>query len=571
MQQQPQQPPLLPDYRGGWEGLASFLFGPDWFSIPLEGETADATAAAAADASGKDETKTAAATKDDDGDQIMSNGTTDASSAAASAMKKKPGGKAFLPKRPTEDDSEANNNGSTAISKASPRTSGKGKNLSNMTPGNNKERTVSFSLERQTSGAGGDATTTDPALPNGNNIVGGSAPGDPASTASTAAIRWDAPYPKAVPSFPLVTTTEDLIANNNPNRLPTSLSLHDLATEMEACRDNHPPHSASKRPRKGDGDKAESVSANAERLRDAAMRMSLRLPDDVYYSRGTIWGSIQNEDGNEKQPADSKKAAAGGDSKASAAGSKVKFDPSVKAPSITTTGGVSSAEQVSRPEYVPNFLPPFPTDEYSELIKSSLKANVASSVVMDGVMSRVHKKRKVASSSKSEKEEESTNAAVSERDAVRRSVISLGKSAVGSSYWGSMSLGVVGEATANDGQKTTHVSTSKYLSDVAVPPAQSGGVASGGNSPRPPASAAAKKSVSDATQVVRMERASMERVRDFSFVLEPVVKVIETYTTLLLLFPAIQNIGRQYELNLQKKLPVETPWPPINQQHHNQR
>lgn len=215
----------------------------------------------------------------------------------------------------------------------------------------------------------------------------------------------------------------------------------------------------------------------------------------------------------------------------------------MKPPSITTTGGVSTAEQVSRPEYVPNFLPPFPTDEYSELIKSSLKANVASSVVMDGVMSRVHKKRKAAPPSKSEKEEESTNAAVSERDAVRRSVISLGKSSVGSSYWGSVSLdGDDGEATANDGQKTTNVSTSKYLSDVAVPPAQSGGVASGGNSPRPPASAAAKKSVSDATQVVRMERASMERVRDFSFVLEPVLKVIETYT-----MPSFPQLSKMLE------------------------
>jgi hypothetical protein len=34
----------------GWEGLASFLFGPDWFSIPLEGEEGDGTTTHAANA-----------------------------------------------------------------------------------------------------------------------------------------------------------------------------------------------------------------------------------------------------------------------------------------------------------------------------------------------------------------------------------------------------------------------------------------------------------------------------------------------------------------------------------------
>lgn len=456
----------------GWEGLASFLFGPDWFSIPLEGEdTADISAKEASAALGNKY-----------GNNILQiNG-----NANASAPKKAPGGKTLLPKRPN----------SAVNSTTEPPKSGKGKQLINM-KGNDK--TVSFTLDRQQSIGGGG---TNPSVP--GDV------GDSSNNAGSAG-RWHAPYLDTVPPFPLVTSTEDI---DNPNRLPgskTSLSLHDLATEMEACRE--PPTAIkSRRGSASDQDRKTAASAKVARLKDQvadkAMRAALRIPDDVYSTMGTIWGSIQDKDdssnnkketaidGNKKPAADSKKSA-GGDASKAAAASKVKFDPSTKQPPLLNTGLseqhiVSASGSAQVPPYVPNFLPPFPTDQFSEMARDRLSASISASAVMSNVMSRMHHREKRKASALTPTEEEKTE--VSDRDAVRRSVIGLGKSA-GPSYWGSKWLENDSEADAKS--KLNKSNTGSDFSDVTVAP-----------------SSAAKKSDANESQsqVLPLGRASGSRL-----------------------------------------------------------
>ncbi|KAL7539861.1 hypothetical protein ACHAXR_010527 [Thalassiosira sp. AJA248-18] len=452
----------------GWEGLASFLFGPDWFSIPLEGDDA-------ADKSGMEANSLL---KNKDGiNTLQSNGNKNASAT------KKPGGKTLLPNRP---------NSAANSTMATPK-AGKGKQLHNM-KGN--EKTVSFSLERQKSIGG------DPALP--GDVTGPSNNDGPAA-------RWHAPYLNSVPSFPLVTSTEDIA---NPHRLQpnTSLSLHDLATEMEACRE--PPQV--KRPRRGsasDQDNKASASTKAARLRDQvadkAMRAALRIPDDVFSTMGTVWGSIHDSSNNKKhasadggkKPA-AKKSAGGDDGKA-AATSKVKFDSSSKRPPFPNTGlsehAANGSTPSQMPSYVPNFLPAFPTDEYSDLTRERLSKSVSTSVVMGDVMSRMHSREK----RKAPPPNEGEKAGVSER-AVRRSVIGLGKS-VGPSYWGSKWLeNETTEASGQSAIKSNNSNTGKYLSEVTVAPEEGG------------SALAAKKSGSGAPQVAPLGRASGSRVRLFS-------------------------------------------------------
>lgn len=462
----------------GWEGLASFLFGPDWFSIPLEGE--DAADAAVA----SKEPSLAAGIKESLIKSLQSNGVTN-----ASGPKKAPGGKTILPSRPN----------STVNTAAVPK-SGKGKQLINM-KGNDKS--VSFSLDRQQS-IGADGTHPD--VPGGD--------GDSSNNAGSAG-RWHAPYLNTVPSFPLVTNTEDIA---NPHRLPgskISLSLHDLATEMEACREAP----TTKKPRRGnasDQDSRAAVSLKATRLKeeaaDKAMRTALRIPDDVYDTMGTIWGSIQDKtepsnnkkesdvDGNKKPATVSKTSGGGGSRKATAAASKVKFDSSSKEPPPLHNTGLSEQHKSSAsgsakmPPYVPNFLPAFPTDEYSETARDRLSASVSASVVMGDVMSRMHHREKRKSSALTLTEDE--KATISDRDAVRRSMIGLGKS-VGPSFWGSKWLeNDSSDADKNDAKTSSNkLSTGSFLSDVTVA-----------------SSSEAKKSGPNASQVAPLGRASGSRL-----------------------------------------------------------
>ena len=405
--------------------MASFLFGPNWVSLPLEGDAAAAASGKEASAAGE-------------GKGNLQNGTAHHA----------PGGKALLPQRPNE----------------SPP---KGKQLSTM-----KERSVSFSLERQRS-VGGEGA--DPAVP-------ADEPGTPKDVGVDG--RWHAPYLSVVPEFPLVSSSEGVA---NPHRLPgkVSLSLHGLATETEACRD--PP--GAKRQRRGsggdlDGGAKSSVVEMALRRRekaaDRAMRAALRIPDDVYSTKGTVWGSMKDEATGAGADGDKKPS---GEGKAGAA-SKVKFDPAAKQPPVPPSGSA-----VPRPSYVPNFLPPFPTDEDSDLASEKLAAAASTTAVMDDVLSRVHSREKRKDPPPAEGEKD----AMAERDSVRRSVIGLGKP-LGTSYWGALD-----DEGSSSGKG--NAATRPDLSGVTVAPGERGSGAS-----------AAKKSGPDASQVVPLGRASGSRL-----------------------------------------------------------
>ena len=470
------------DQRGrGWEGLASFLFGNDWFSIPLEGEEEEKERA-------RKEAEAAAATSlsgNKDGTSILqqSNG-----NANVSATTKKPGGKTMLPSRPP---------GST-----SPPKSGMGKQFATLKA---TDKTVQFSLERKDSkgvpdGGPGPAVTGDI---NGSSDINVGATG-----------RWHAPYPNTIQAFPVVKNATSIA---NPHRFTEgsniSLSLHDLATEMEACRDIPP---AAKKARRGSAsakDGSSTVMAKTVRVRDEvadkAMRKALRIPDDVYTTRGTIWGMIQDKnDGSainrkkeavadgDKKPAAKKSAKDGKDGKTTTA-SKVKFDLNASKKTQEEpfpNPGISGRIAQEMPSYVPNFLPPFPTDEYSEMTSNRLSASMSASVVMGDVLTRMHhrEKRKTPPSAAGKGGD-----IISERDAVRRSLIGLGKPA-GSSYWGSSWL----ENDTNEANRTSKSNNSKteqILSEITV--AEGEGTA-----------AVAKKPESNAPQVAPLGRASGSEV-----------------------------------------------------------
>ena len=447
----------------GWEGLASFLFGPDWFSIPLEGDD-DARAA-----SGGSSHTSPAGNDGGTSSLLQNNGKT-----FSSAPLKAPGGKTLLPNRP---------NSATNTTFASPKV-GKGKQLSNMI---GIEKAVSFNLDRQHS-AGGDGIM-DTAF-SGND-------GGPSNDVSSGG--WHAPYLDAVAPFPLLTSAE---AVANPHRLSGTkipLSMHNLATEMEACRETP----SSTKARRGGADEPDSKLA---RLRDEvaekAMRAALRIPDDVYSTIGTVWGSIRNGDdslskkksgidGDGKPRADSKMTRPANNS------SKVRFDVASTKQHPSEPNASASAR---RPPYVPNFLPPFPTDHYSNMANDNLAASMATSAVMGNVLSRLHNREKRKSSEIASGD--GVKKGVSDRDAVRRSVIGLGKSA-GPTYWGSIRLD---DAASNDGKGGAptagwNISNAGKL-DVSVAPGD--GRAS---------SSAAKKSGPDAGQVLPLGRASGSRVR----------------------------------------------------------
>lgn len=466
----------------GWEGLASFIFGPDWFSIPLEGE--DDTTDGARNKGGA----ASATTGNKDGKHLQSNG-----------ISNKPGGKTMLPNRPGD---------SKAISMASPKT-GKGKQLSNMTGGNERSRSVSFSLDRKPSmgpDGGTDATVLLPAndgsgLSNNNNASTG---------------RWHAPYLNSIPSFPLVTSTDDIA---NPHRLPgskISLSMHDYATEMEACRETTTAAIIKQQRRGSASDSSDRKAEKRAEAAEKAMRKTLRIPDDVYNTMGIVWGSIKDASnktgsvGDKKSRTESKKLAV------DSSGSKVKFDPSSKQPSLL--GGISDAE-IIRPPHVPNFLPPYPTDEYYDLSQERLAASISTSSVMGDVLSRMHhrEKRKASDITPSVNDTGEKKVNVSERDSVRRSVIGLGKS-LGPSYWGSLDDDAGGDDKHNKKSNNNYLSSGNNLTDVTVAPVE-GGNAAAATSP--------KKSTAE---ILPLGRASGSRVSCYFCTLYVVVtKTSETF------------------------------------------
>ena len=433
----------------GWEGLASFLFGPEWLSIRLGGEEEF-------EINGSVKNGAIAVAGGEAAMGNTSNGNADAS-ALAPPKKAVSGGKTFLPTRPP---SEENNNSSSL-----PKT-GKGKQLLPTMTGNTK--TVTFSLDDQHNSAGeGIAATAD---------------NDGRSSTDDAVSRWHAPYLYTVPAFPLVKNTKDIA---NPHRLSGSkvtLSLHDYSTEMEACVD----YSPTKRPKKGsvvvvdDQAKKQKAAAIRNEMAERAMRAALRIPDDVYSTMGTNWGSIRKEDGSSTSPFINKnvKLQSIASTSAPAAASKEKHNNSSKPiPFSLKNSAVEKPESdatVPMPSYVPNFLPPYPTDYSSEKHDTVLDSSItAASSVMGNIVSRFHtrEKKRKSSSNIVSVDEENKKSGFPNRDAVRRSVIGLGRS-MGPSYWGSNWRDV---ESVDDGRRSsgaiesiTNDTISNTLSDISV-------------------------------------------------------------------------------------------------------
>lgn len=125
------------------------------------------------------------------------------------------------------------------------------------------------------------------------------------------------------------------------------------------------------------------------------------------------------------------------------------------------------------PPYVPNFLPPFPSDYSSDIKKHDsmiTPSMTTASSVMGNIVSRLHdreKKRKSPSDNSLAVGEIVKPSVLTNRDALRRSVIGLGRS-VGPSYWGSNWRDV---DTIDDGRQSstvTQVVCSNTLSDMSV-------------------------------------------------------------------------------------------------------
>jgi len=475
----------------GWEGLASFIFGPDWFSIPLEGEDNNNT---------------------DEGNVAASKGGTTSLAAGGGGKEKQSNGKATITKAPGGK-GLTNNSG------------GKGKQLSNMAGNpnvaanennNNRKRSVSFSVDRQSS----NITDGGGMMDDGSNMMN-----DNGSLNNDAVIlgRWHAPYLKDIPTFPITgLNPEDNIAN--PHRLPgsqISLSMHDYATEMEACRESTT--SAALKRRGSSSDAASSATAKAKKLQidmaEKAMIMALRIPDDVYAKKDMVWGAIKDsnvdDDDTLMTDADSKKSAGEKklDSGKATTTAKVKFDPSTKQQSETPSLNELSGPQIHRPSYVPKFLPPFPTNEYSDLADERLTASISTTSVMGDVMSRMHhrskEKRKASDISSTSADDNDQKKKINsfERDSVRRSVIGLGKKSVGTSYWGSNWL----DDDNTEAGGGTHTKTNNIgLSDVTGALVEEGG--------NTVAAASPKKSNSDVQPLVRASGSRLSKILEGSMI-----------------------------------------------------
>jgi hypothetical protein len=456
-------PPPPPTHEGkerGWEGLATFLFGPDWFSIPLEGEDA-AIGVSSSHASERGGTGGC-----EGGKSLQTNNAKSFSTATLKA----PGGKGLIP---NPQNSSSNNNTNVATPKV-----GKGKQLSNMI---GFDKTVSFSLDHQHPTGG-----------NGTDAVVPGIDGGPSNDVSS--VGWNAPYLNDIPPFPLVTNPEDVA---NPHRLSGTkipLSMHCLATETEACRETP----SSTKLRKASGDDTDTKLARRDEAVQNAMRRALRIPDDVYSTIDVVWGSIRNADDL------SNKTKTGVDSKMTPIADASKVECATSSLSQNSSDP-NASDSIRMPPYVPNFFPPFPTDHFSDMANDKLATSMATSAVMINVLSRMHKRAKRKSSDIAP---DGTKQGVLDRDALRRSVISLSR-AVGPTYWGSVDVyDDVGydKKRKGDMMKGSKVSNSGKL-DVFVAPGEGKG-----------SSSAAKKFGPDASQqILPLGRASGSRVRTLPF------------------------------------------------------
>jgi uncharacterized membrane protein YgcG len=540
---QPQQQPpdherLMREASGrGWEGLASFLFGPNWYSIPLEGEDSNKKE----DRDKKSSSTTAATTTSSSSVPTGINGTVMNGGGKglnnnSSTGKILPSGNNTIQTPTTTSTTAATTTTAVAATTTTSTTgvakSGKGKQLSNMTPPpgvtiaattNTNEKNVSFSLERQTNTKGDSSSSSHPGKNTTAMISGGGDnddegdddinnittiknnnnnkpinSNDPFSSSSG---RWDAPYLNEVAPFPLVTHTEDIA---NPHCLSGTkiiLSMHDLAMEPEACRDNTTALATSlssslsvsnKKQRRGSlgGSSASSGGGGGGGVTSSKMRSELKIPKDVFTTKDIIWGSIKYDDSKKKKDESSKTVMTTTDDKSSVGG--------------TGGGGglLPKLPSVKMPSYVPNFFPPFPRTDETILSLPS----VPTTAVMSDIMSRVSQKRKFHFASSSSGNNTDTAA---ERNTVRQSLVKLGKNAVGPSYWGSNWLNNENDDDDDDTRKSKEKlkKSNNTAGQLTVTPGPSSAALG-----RPSDNKKAGGGGSMDTQVVPLARASGSRV-----------------------------------------------------------
>jgi hypothetical protein len=476
---------------GGWEGLATFLFGPDWYLIPLEGED-PRDVASRLGGGGAKKVKPEVAKKPPGGKSMStlmsSSSAANAGVVAASASTGKQ-----LPKLATANTPSANN------------------------PGN--EKNVSFAFEQMGSiGSGKD---------NEESRKASSVPGSR---------RWHAPYLDNVEPFPIVSASrKDRVSN--PHRLGSiSKSLHDLAAEREACRDTTVSPSLKRKLSEGMNDsssknkkmavvKKDGGQEAARLAEEVAMREALRMPDDVCVRKDEFfWGCIRDETSaaakeSTAETKTSNAAADSGEKKIGAvpsasetkssgnASTKVKFDSKSTVTSPKTedetnpTGHITSSSDADRkPSYVPNFLPPFPPNR--ENMERDRHLSVSASSVLGKLFSGVatgDKKKPITRI-----RNKSAPGDKAERDEVRQSVIELGKS---TAYWGSGWL--ENNGAAKDTDKSSNFSIGVVTGAL---PGADGAVAS-----EKDASDAVGKKANTDSQVNPLPRASGSR---FSKILE---------------------------------------------------
>ena len=495
----------------GWEGLASFLFGSNWYSIPLEGEDTP---------------------KEDKDDKSSSTTTPSPTIMNGTTMNGGKGGPSTSTGKilPTTDKTTITTPTSANTKPVGGSKSGKGKQLANMTPppgvsvvgnevimGNTtttgvgtNEKNVSFSLlERKNSK--GDSSSI---LLHGTTAImstggeGGTKYNHNGPSSSSTSGRWDAPYLNEVAPFPLVTRTEDIANPHCLSGTTIALSMHDLATEQEACRDtlNSASSLSNKKQRRGSSlgsNTASSGTGAAGSIKDwrkDIADLKLKIPKDVFATKDIIWGSMkQDDDSNKKKK--SKRDDNGNTHKTTTEDTSL----------VGTTGGpLPKLPAVKMPSYVPNFFPPFPRTEESI---SSLLPSVPTTAVMSDVMSRVSQKRKSPFSSSSSSGSGSNNneTVAAERNTVRHSLVELGKNAVGPSYWGSNWLNNNDDDDVTRTQSKEKLKINNTAGQLTVTPGPSSSASSGRPSDNNTNNKKAGGGGADA-QVVPLARASGSRV-----------------------------------------------------------
>ncbi|KAL3778561.1 hypothetical protein HJC23_011657 [Cyclotella cryptica] len=483
---------------GEWESLASFLFGPEWYLIPLEGE--DPLDAASLRVSGS-------ANKPAPFD---TNGGTS----------KTPGGKSMLALM-----SSANAANAVVV----PPTTATGKQLpilaastSTNTTGST-EKNVSFTFDRH--GSIGSGKGNDDIRKSTSSSIGGSG-------------RWHAPFLDTVEPFPIVSSSRKERISN-PHRLGAiSKSLHDLASEREACRDTTALPTLKRKTSEGTAEstntgskknkvtKKDGVRETAQIAEDAAMREALRLSDDVCLRKSSFyWGGISDETtvSSKISSCDAKSTnATEGDKKfgnvsasetksSGIASTKVKFSTSASNPPANAQNHPNATRELNvpsssnarrKPSYVPNFLPHFPPTQ--EIMEHDRELSLSASNVMGKILSNVlgtRDKKKLAI----RPQEKTVLDNKKERDEVRQYVIELGKS---SSYWGSGWLDCdENTSSQSDIGKTCYSSIA--VAGGSIP--GSDGMTTNANDMKETTGATAKKGNTD-MQVLPLGRASSSRI-----------------------------------------------------------